>query len=90
MDDVPICPDWWPRLIWRLHFPIKIPGPVPPPPPVNFPPEMDRIFQGLAIHTMTYSMADQKAAQAIRTQLEQTLSTSIKGLSKTHDEKRGR
>jgi hypothetical protein len=88
MDDVPLCPDWWPQLIWRLHFPINIPGGPPIPNPVNLPPEMDRIFQGLAVHTMTYSMADQKAAQAIRTQLEETLSTSIKGLSKMHDKKR--
>jgi hypothetical protein len=49
------------------------------------PAEMDKIFQGLAMHTMTYSMADQKAAQAMRTQIEHTLSDSIKGLSKAHD-----
>jgi hypothetical protein len=49
------------------------------------PVEMDKIFQGLAMHTMTYSMADQKAAQAMRTQLEQTLSGSIRGLSEAHD-----
>jgi len=49
------------------------------------PVEMDKIFQGLAMHTMTYSMADQKAAQAMRTQLEQTLSSSFRGLSEAHD-----
>jgi hypothetical protein len=49
------------------------------------PVEMDKIFQGLAMHTMTYSMADQKAAQAMRTEIETTLSHSIKGLSKAHD-----
>jgi hypothetical protein len=53
------------------------------------PVEMDKIFQGLAMHTMTYSMADQKAAQAMRTQLEQTLSASIKGLSRAHDKAKG-
>jgi len=50
------------------------------------PAEMDKLFQGLAMHTMTYSMADQKAAQALRTQLEHTLSDTIKGLSKAHDQ----
>ena len=70
MDDVPLCPDWWPRLLWRLHFPLNIPGVHPHPNPANLPPETDRILQGLAIHTMTYSMADQKAAQVIRTGLK--------------------
>ncbi len=87
MDDVPLCPDWWPALLWRLHFPIKIPGGHGNPPnPVNLPAEMDRILQGLAMHTMTYSMNDQKAAQQMRTQLEETLSNSIRGLSRMHDE----
>ncbi len=47
---------------------------------------MDRILQGLAMHTMTYSMNDQKAAQQMHTQLEETLSNSIRGLSRMHDE----
>jgi len=85
MDDVPLCPDWWPQLLWRLHFPLHIPGGGTPPNPVNMPAEMDKIFQGLAMHTMTYSMADQKAAQAMRTQIEHTLSGSIRGLSEAHD-----
>ena len=83
MDDVPLCPDWWPRLIWDLHF-FRIPH-EPPPNPVNYPVEMDRIFQQLAMHTMTYTMQDQKAAQTIRTDLEQKLSRSMLGLSKGHD-----
>jgi hypothetical protein len=45
---------------------------------------MDQIYQGLAVHTMTYSMKDKKAAQVIRTQLEESLSTLIKGLSRSH------
>ncbi len=83
MDDVPLCPDWWPRLIWDLHF-THIPH-EPRPNPVNYPAEMDRIFQQLAIHTMTYTMQDQKAAQVMRTDLEQNLSQAILGLSKGHD-----
>lgn len=89
MDDVPLCPDWWPRLIWLLHF-VRIPGEPPPPNPVNMPVEMDRIFQQLAIHTMTYTMQDQRAAQVMRTELEQHLSKSILGLSKAHDERMSR
>jgi hypothetical protein len=85
MDDVPLCPVWWPKLIWDLHF-VHIPGP-PPPNPVNLPPEMDRIFQMLAMHTMTYTLTDQKHAQAMRTQLEESLSHTIKNLSKMHDER---
>jgi hypothetical protein len=45
---------------------------------------MDQIYQGLAVHTMSFSMKDQKAAQVIRTQLEESLSTLIKGLSRGH------
>jgi len=85
MDPIPICPDWWPKIIWDLHF-LHIPH-EPPPNPVNLPAEMDRIFQQLAMHTMTYTMRDQKAAQTIRTQLEDSLASSIKGLSRMHDEK---
>jgi hypothetical protein len=83
MDDVPTCPEWWSHLVWRLHFPIKIPGGKFPP-PHNRPQEMDQIYQGLVVHTMTYSMKDKKAAQVIRTQLEESLSTLIKGLSRSH------
>ena len=84
MDDVPICPDWWPHLVWRLHFPIKIPGIKGPNPPHNRPQEMDQIYKELSIHTMTFSMKDQKAAKEIRAQLEESLSTLIKGLSRSH------
>ena len=83
MDDIPKCPEWWSQLVWRLHFPLHIKKP-PIPPPHNRPQEMDQIFQGLAVHTMTFSMKDQKAAQVIRTQLEESLSTLIKGLSRSH------
>jgi hypothetical protein len=84
MDDIPKCPEWWSQLVWRMHFPIKIPGWKGPNPPHNRPQEMDQIYQGLAVHTMTFSMKDQKAAQVIRTQLEESLTTLIKGLSRSH------
>jgi len=85
MDDVPLCPEWWPRLVWDLHY-HKLPwihgggGN-----PVNIPPELDRIYQELSMHTMTYAMQDKAAAQAIRSSLEQSLSKAVLGLSAAHD-----
>jgi hypothetical protein len=83
MDDVPICPEWWPKLIWDLHF-HKVPWPGPG--PINIPPVLDEIFKQLAMHTMTYSLQDQKAAQVTRTQIEESLSATVKNLSRMHDE----
>jgi hypothetical protein len=41
MDDVPICPPWWPGLIWWL-----IHHPPPPPPNGNGPPiDRERLFE---------------------------------------------
>ena len=83
MDNPPLCPEWWPKLNWDLHFG-KFPWP-PGPGPVNLPIEMDNIFKQLSAHTMTYTMRDQKLAQVMRTQLEGSLGNSIKNLSAMHD-----
>ena len=52
MDDVPLCPEWWPHMLWRLHFPLNVPPH--PLPPVNDPPIMNDILANLHIHTMSY------------------------------------
>jgi hypothetical protein len=72
----------WPRLITQLHFPIHHgPGPG----PINFPPAIDDIMAGLHIHTMSYLMMDQAAAQQIRDIAERKLSETVQNLSKLHD-----
>jgi hypothetical protein len=84
MDDPPICPDWWPRMLWSLHFPPRRPGPGPG--PINFPPAIDSMMAALMIHTSTYMLLDKAVAQQIRNQAEQTLSRTAQSLSKLHEE----
>ena len=81
--DIPICPDWWPKLIWDLHF---IRRPWPNPPPVNLPIIMEDVFSQLSMHTLTYTLHDQKSAQVTRDQIEESLSKTIRNLSKLHDQ----
>lgn len=78
------APAWWPRLLWQLHFPINRPGGGPG--PINFPPAIDDVMAGLHIHTMSYLLEDQNAAQQIRQITEQRLVQSVQNLSKAHDE----
>jgi hypothetical protein len=84
MDDPPICPDWWPRMLWSLHFPPRRPGPGPG--PINFPPAIDSMMATLLIHTSSYMLLDKAVAQQIRNQAEQTLSRTALSLSKLHEE----
>ena len=78
------APAWWPQLLWQLHFPIRRPGGGPG--PINFPPAIDDVMAGLHIHTMSYLLEDQNAAQQIRQITEQRLVQSVQNLSKAHDE----
>ena len=87
MDDVPLCPEWWPQLLWRLHFPLKFPpGHGPGPGPVNYPPILNDILANLTIHTMSYLSLDQAQAQQLRTATEKRLVESVQNLSKAHDQ----
>ena len=83
MDDIPLCPEWWPLLLWRLHFPIGG-GRPPVPNPVNYPPAINDLMAGLHIHTLSYLMKDQAAAQEIRTKAEQQMVHAAQNLSKSH------
>lgn len=84
MDDIPLCPPWWPRIIWELHF-------WPPPPhrdppnPVNFPLGIEDIVSQLTMHTMTYKMLDGDRAQQMRSSLEESMTKTIGQLSELHD-----
>jgi hypothetical protein len=84
MDDVPICPDWWPRMLWHLHFPPKRPGPGPG--PINYPPAIDSILAALTTHTLTYMYLDKEAAQQVRTVAERTITQTAQKLSRLHAE----
>jgi hypothetical protein len=79
-----ICPPWWPRVIWDLHYghwPKVGPGG-----PVNYPPAIQDLMASIAIHTFSYLQLDQKAAQTIRTQAEEKIVDTAKQLSKLHDQ----
>jgi hypothetical protein len=82
MDDVPICPEWWPSMLWKLHFPPKRPGPGPG--PINYPPAIDSIMASLTIHSLTYMLLDKAAAQKVRDVAEQTISATGKQLTQLH------
>ena len=79
-----ICPPWWPRSLWELHF-IKRPGVG----PINFPPAIDEALAALHIHTYSYMLADQRAAQEVRNVVERQLASVAQNLSKLHDKASG-
>jgi len=82
-DTDDICPPWWPRLLFRLHIPM--PRPWPGHGPVNYPPAIDNLMANLHIHTMSYLMKDENAAQQIRGVAEEQMVNAVKNLSKDHE-----
>ena len=77
-------PAWWPETLWQLHFPVQRPGSGPG--PLNYPPAIDDIMAALHIHTFSYLMDDQEAAQAIRTIAAEQLTRAVNNLAKAHNE----
>jgi len=65
MEDTPLCPEWWPRALWNLHF-AKIPFKRPGVGPINLPPYMDALLASLLAHTASYLMTDEKLAKQVR------------------------
>jgi hypothetical protein len=87
MDDVPICPDWWPLILWRLHF-TKIPwhGGGGGGNPVNYPPATDSILSALMAHTSSYLLLDQKAGAAIREEAVKSIVSAAQNMDRMHNE----
>jgi hypothetical protein len=84
MDDVPLCPPWWPKIIWELHFFPRPPGSGPG--PINLPVAIEDMMAALTVHTMSYLLLDQQAGQQIRAVAEAQLVKTTQNLSKLHDE----
>jgi hypothetical protein len=84
MDDIPLCPIWWPKIIWDLHW--WPPHPGGPGGPVNMPAPMEDILSQLAMHTFTYKMLDQERAGEFRGLLESGISNTVQRLGAMHDE----
>ena len=59
-DDIPLCPEWWPHMLWNLHFPggIVFPHKGGGGGPVNRPAELNRVLIALASYTLTYQMPE--------------------------------
>lgn len=81
-DDTPVCPPYWPQLVWDLHR--RPPGPGPG--PINFPPAMEDMFAALSIHTLSYLMLDQSDAERIRSAAEESLARTSGRLTVLHEE----
>lgn len=85
MDDIPICPDFWPLILWQLHFRV-IPwhheggGN-----PVNYPPATEAILSALLAHTSSYLLLDQKAGAVIRSEAVKSIVETAQKMDKLHD-----
>jgi len=84
MSDTPICPEWWPAMLWKIHFPPRRPGPGPG--PINFPPAIDAIMASLTIHSLSYMLLDKAVAQRVRDAAEGALANTARQLSTLHQE----
>jgi hypothetical protein len=81
-DDVPLCPPWWPRLIWDLHFFPRPHGPN----PVNYPAAMDDLMAAIGMHTFSYLLLDQEAGQKVRELAVRQLTGTVSRLDELHDQ----
>jgi hypothetical protein len=68
MDDIPLCPEWWPHMLWHIHFPsdIVFPHKGGGGNPVNMPAELNRVLIALASYSLTYQLPDAERAGKLR------------------------
>jgi hypothetical protein len=80
MEDYPLCPPWWPKTLWELHFAV-IPFNRPDVgSPINKPATVDAILASLEAHTASYLMGDEKLAAQIRTAAIQNMISLLRKL----------
>jgi len=72
-----ICPVWWPRPLWDLHYPRT---PFNPGGPINLPAAVNQILLGLQTHTTSYHLKDATAAREIRKLALQQIQAGVKQL----------
>lgn len=65
MDDIELCPPWWPLALWRLHFQ-GLPWEKEHFDPRNKPAPTNRLLVALNAHVSTYMMGDEKSVKQIR------------------------
>jgi hypothetical protein len=83
-DDVPLCPPWWPRLIWDLHYFPRPHGPI----PVNYPAAMDDLMASLAMHTMSYLLLNQEEGRRVRELAVEQIKGTTSKLDELHEQAR--
>ena len=83
MEDAPLCPDWWPKSLWDLHF-VHVPWKRPN--PVNYPPPVESILSALLAHTSSYLLLDEKAALEIRTAAVKSIIEAAQAMERLHNE----
>ena len=87
--DTPLCPEWWPQMLWKLHIPrpklIDDDG-IPPWGPVNYPPAIDHIMSALLIHSSSYLLQDKAVGEQIRKMSVETIVNMAQKMDKLHIE----
>lgn len=72
----PICPDWWPKLVWDLHY-----WPRPGVGPINLPKDVEDLMGALATYTASYLLQDKEAALNIRNLAGKSLVSAARRLA---------
>lgn len=86
MDEIPLCPPWWPKSLWDSEW-------FPHPPgsggynPRNYPPYIDDVLVALAVNVLSYRLADQERAAIIRGVTVETIGATAQKLGGHPDEK---
>ncbi len=64
MDDIPLCPDWWPRLLWwHIHHPHG-PGDPGPIDRERFA-KLDAHFSALAVEALSARLGDSRMTEQV-------------------------
>lgn len=82
MEEVPLCPDWWPLSLWRLHF-TKFPWPHGP---INLPFDMASILSALQTHTQSYFLIDQELGKQVRAAAVKSIVETVQHMDERHEQ----
>ncbi len=83
MDEIPLCPPWWPKFLWDSEWLPHHGGGN----PVNMPVEVDDVLIALTINVLSHRLADQERAASIRGLTVQTIGTTAQKLGGHQTEK---
>ncbi len=80
MDEIPLCPDYWPRLLWQrvLHWHIPDPGPI----DRQLIAELDAHFAALGVLALSNRLNDAKASEEIARVTARLASNPMPGVTR--------